>query len=91
MDQKQLMSFARVKEELAVNSDKNIILRGNRIVMPTSLQQRAISIAHEGHQGLVKTRKLIREKIWFPGIDEKVKQMIQQMYYLPSQRTGKPS
>ena len=51
-------------------------MRGSRIVIPSSLQNRAISIAHEGHQGLVKTKQLIREKIWFPGIDKTVKDMI---------------
>ncbi len=50
------------------------VLRGTRIVVPLSLQVRAIS--HEGHQGLVKTKKLIREKVWFPGIDKQVDTMI---------------
>ena len=35
-----------------------------------------MSIAHEGHQGLVKTKQLLREKIWFPKIDEEVKKLI---------------
>ena len=60
-----------------MNSDSDVILHGNRIIIPT-LQQRAISIAHEGHQGLVKTKKLLREKIWFPRIDEETKKMIDQ-------------
>jgi len=34
-------------------------------------------LAHGGHQGIVKTKQLIRDKVWFPGIDklaeEKVK------------------
>ena len=45
-------------------------------MMPTSLCERAVALAHEGHQGLVKTKKLLREKVWFPGIDECVKQAI---------------
>ena len=51
-------------------------MRDNRIVMPTSLRERAVALAHEGHQELVKTKKLLREKVWFPGIDECVKQAI---------------
>lgn len=35
-----------------------------------------MAIAHEGYQGLVKTKKLLREKIWFPRIDEEVKKVI---------------
>ena len=41
--------------------------------MPTSLQARAIQLAHEGHQGtLSKTKALIRSKVWFPGLDTAV-------------------
>ena len=56
----------------------NIILRGSRIVIPKNLRDRAISIAHEGHQGLVKTKQLLCEKVWFPKIDNEVKKKIEQ-------------
>ena len=55
-----------------------VILRGNCIVMPNSLHQRVISIAHRGHQGLVQMKKLFCEKVWFPKIDHEVKEMINQ-------------
>ena len=64
-----------MKDELAVTSN-GIILRGSRIVIPQSLQQRAIDIAHETHPGLSKTKALIREKVWFPNIDNMVKQTV---------------
>ena len=35
-----------------------------------------MAIAHEGHQGIVKTKQLLREKIWFPQIDEEVKELV---------------
>ena len=60
-----------------MNAESNLILFGSRIVTPNSLQQRAIDIAHEGHQGVIKTKKLLREKVWFPRIDEKVKKTIE--------------
>ena len=72
----ELKLFAKSRNELTVNASKNIILRGSRLIVPQTLRARAISIAHEGHQGLVKTKQLIREKIWFPGIDKDVKHMI---------------
>ena len=72
-----IKQFARIKEELTVNAESNLILRGNRIVIPAALRQRAIDIAHEGHQGVVKTKRLLREKVWFPGIEEKVKTTIE--------------
>ena len=77
VDKSLLKQFANVKAELTVNTESNLVLRGSRIVIPTTLQQKAVEIAHEGHQGIVKTKKLLREKVWFPGIEEKVKVAIQ--------------
>jgi hypothetical protein len=60
-------------KELTTNEDDSVLLRGKRIIVPLiQLRKQAISLAHEGHQGLVKTKQILREKIWFPGIDEQV-------------------
>ena len=69
--------FKAVKNELTTTT-QGIILRGTRIVIPAVLQQRAIDIAHETHLGIEKTKSLIREKIWFPQIDSRVKDTIEQ-------------
>ncbi len=53
--------FKHVKDELSVTT-KGIILRGSRIVIPKSLQQKAIDIAHECHLGLTKTKETFARK-----------------------------
>ena len=65
----KLKLFKRVQYELMVSSDCKTILCGSRIVKPTVLRERVIAIVHEGHQGLVQTKKLLHKKVWFPGID----------------------
>ena len=72
VDLAEFRLLERVKEELAVSASGNLILRGTRIVIPQSLQEHVINLAHEGHQGLVKTKSLLREKVWFPNIDKLV-------------------
>ena len=52
------------------------MLRGTCIVIPHALTQTIIDIAHEGHQGITKTKQLLREKVWFPGIDRFVEKTI---------------
>lgn len=71
-----LKQFKLVSDELTVSPGDDIILRGTRIVIPTALQQRALQIAHESHQGIVKTKALLREKVWYPGIDQQVETLI---------------
>ena len=71
----EVQNYKKLKDELSVFN--GLMLRRNRIVIPSSLRSKAVDLAHGGHQGIVKTKQLIRDKVWFLGIDklaeEKVK------------------
>ena len=41
-------------------------------MIPTELQNKTVDIAHEGHLGIVKTKALMRENVWFPSMDKLV-------------------
>ncbi len=56
-------SFYKLRNELTVDTEHRILLRDHRIVIPQELRQHTIDIAHEGHQGIVKTKQLLREKV----------------------------
>ena len=71
-----LVSFYNIRDELTITPDGKVVLRGTRIVVPTTLQDRAIELAHEGHQGITKTKALRREKVWFPRIDSLTEHVI---------------
>ena len=70
-------TFSRLRNELTVVNVKNgkVVLCNNRIVIPKSLQLKIVLLAHEGHQGIVKTKQLLREKVWFVGIDKQVEEL----------------
>ena len=70
----ELNHFTKVKEELTLAD--NVILKGTRIVVPKSLRDRTLALAHQGHQGIVKTKQLLREKVWFPQIDKQVTALV---------------
>lgn len=63
----ELMSFYNIRNELS--SAEGILLRGSKIVIPESLKNETVKLAHVGHQGINKTKKLLRSKVWFPGMD----------------------
>ena len=71
-DSSVVKEYKHVKDELSISSH-GLILRGTRIVVPHSLRQKAVDIAHEAHLGIQKTKALLREKVWFPQIDNIVK------------------
>ena len=71
IDIQEMQMFYNIKDELTYYSD-NVLLRNNLIVIPSALHSQVIDIAHEGHQGMNRTKAFIRSKVWFPRINEKV-------------------
>jgi len=69
VDSATFKAMERVKDELTLCLLYSVVLRGTRIVIPDAFQLRIVNLAHEGHRGIVKTKSLLREKVWFAGID----------------------
>jgi hypothetical protein len=70
-----LGKYQTIRDELYVTYD-GLVFRGDRICVPASLQTQIVKIAHQGHQGVVRTRQLIRNHVWFPGIDQDVERAV---------------
>ena len=47
-------------------------MRGMRIVVPLRLREMVLELAHEGHQGIVKTKNCLRRKVWWPTMNTMV-------------------
>ena len=70
----ELSRYEKIKEQLTCT--ETLLLKSDRIVVPAALQERIVDIAHEGHLGIVKTKALLREKVWFPCMDRMVENKI---------------
>ena len=58
-----------MRDTLTVNESGDLVMRDYRIFVPRNLQHRVVELAHEGHQGICKTKALLCTKVWFPGVD----------------------
>ncbi|XP_046848030.1 uncharacterized protein K02A2.6-like [Xenia sp. Carnegie-2017] len=83
VNQAEFNSYEKLKDELCISS--GIILRKHQIIVPESLREKVVNIAHEGHMGMSKRKALLREKVWFPRIDELVNRKVKS--YLACQIT----
>lgn len=54
-----------------------LILRGDRIVIPMQLRDNVVKLAHAGHQGSTSMKAQLRAKVWFPGLDKLVDETVQ--------------
>ena len=66
--------YKALSEELWVLGQ--LVLRGNPIVMPESLWKHTIALAHEGHQGMTRTKARLREKVWWPNMEKQVEHFV---------------
>ena len=66
--------FYQVRDALSISI--SCIYRDNRAVIPASLQQRILQLAHEGHCGIQKTKQRCRECVCWPGIYHHIEQVI---------------
>ena len=67
--------FKVIRDELFVY--EGVVLRRNRIVVPSSLQKKILKLSHETHQGIVKTKQFLRSRFFWPGMDSAAEAMIQ--------------
>ncbi|KAI4895127.1 hypothetical protein NFI96_030604, partial [Prochilodus magdalenae] len=70
-----LQPYFTIHHELAVMNE--CIVRGShRLLVPESLQKRLIVLAHETHQGIVRTKQRLRELYWWPKMDFQIETCI---------------
>ena len=61
--------------ELSVDDD--VVVRGERLVIPKSLRRDLIRRLHYAHSGVVSTLSQARECIYWPGMSSEIKQFIE--------------
>ena len=57
-----------------------IILRDTWIVIPHTLRNRVLALAHEGHPGIVVMKRRLHSKVWLPGIDQDAERLCKSCY-----------
>ncbi len=71
--------YFMIREELF--NAEGLIFRLDKIVIPSSLQRKVIKAAHSmGHLGMTKTKQLLRNKYWFPKMNQQVEEILGECY-----------
>ena len=93
--EKLLQPYKKMLTEITVV--EGILMREDRIIVPEKLRRKVDKIAHEGHLGIVKTKQLIKDTMWFPNMQKWVQDEIdgclacQAVNNTPKQEPIKPS
>ena len=71
-----LHQYWKVKEDLCIADD--LILKGDRIIVPSSRQSLILKAIHEGHLGIEKCKARARICVYWPHIDDDIEQAVKQ-------------
>lgn len=67
--------FWPMRSELSVQ--ENLVVRGDRIIIPESKRNEILSKLHEGHMGIEKTRQRASRLVWWPGMSAQIKSTVE--------------
>ncbi|CAG2242713.1 unnamed protein product [Mytilus edulis] len=73
------MINSKIRSDITCEESRKCVkadFMGSRIVIPDKLRKQTLQLAHEGHQGIVKTKLRLREKVWWPGIDQDAENLV---------------
>lgn len=56
--------YFTISPEISIHED--LLMRGNRIIIPITLQKSVLTQLHTGHQGIRKCRERARQSVWWP-------------------------
>lgn len=66
-DKEEVKPFLPFKNELGFVGD--LLVRGDKLVVPNKLKSRMLDIAHEGHPGESLMKRRLRDRVWWPRMD----------------------
>ncbi|KAG0701943.1 hypothetical protein GWK47_002879 [Chionoecetes opilio] len=72
----EVRPFYPFQHELS-NMD-GMVVRGSQVIVPTSLGVRYLELAHGAHDGVVRTKQLLRSVAWWPRMDKAVENMVRE-------------
>ena len=59
-----------------LNVQRHLLLKGSRIVIPTSMQLEMLYKLHHAHQGIQKCQQWAQQSIWWPGLSRQLTDLV---------------
>ena len=80
--------YWNVRSELS--EAEGLILKGSKIVVPTTMRKLMLNKIHEGHLGIEKCKRRARQVLYWPRINQDISDMVQNCHsclmYKPKQQ-----
>nr|XP_023660029.1 uncharacterized protein K02A2.6-like [Paramormyrops kingsleyae] len=70
-----IAEFWNHRDELTQMND--ILFKGEKIIVPTSLRRQMLSRIHVGHMGIEKCKQRARDVLFWPGMNRQIEEMVE--------------
>lgn len=70
----ELKSFWSIKDDIFCHDE--VLFYKKRLIVPKSLRNEFLSLIHQNHQGVVLSKNVAQETIYWPGISKDVENMV---------------
>lgn len=70
----EIQKYYNYKEELVTIND--VIFKGNKIIVPTSLRNETLQLIHYNHLGVTKCQLRARQGLFWPGINDDIEKFV---------------
>ena len=67
--------YHSVSSEITVHN--GLLLKGNRIIVPSVLCLDSLDKLHSGHQGISKCTERAQQAVWWPGLSRQLEDLVQ--------------
>ena len=65
-----------------------LLLKAERIVIPTSIRLEMLDRIHKGHQGVTKCQERAKQVLWWPGLSRQIEDLVKQCHKCTEGRTN---
>ena len=72
----EVKPYFPVRHELHVRPDAVVLRGADRVAVPAVLTDRYLQLGHRAHDGIVRTKQLLRSLCLWPGIDRAVTDLV---------------
>ena len=70
----ELRPYWDYRDEISVYD--GIVFKGERIIIPKSMQNEILHLVHYSHQGMVKSKQLARDVVYWKGLNKQIEDIV---------------
>ena len=78
-------------KRLELYTERDCLMWGDRVVVPSVLRGPALKQLHRLHQGIVRTKRLARLHLWWPDVNRHIEELIGACEVCQTSRPNKPA